>query len=128
MRLARRPSGRAPDILFLASEHQGRIRGTYVDGPADLVIEVVSPDSEVRDRREKLLEYEAAGISEYWLIDELRREAHFYVLGEDGGYQDTPLSDENAYESTVLPGLRLKVDWLWRDPLPTLDEALAELG
>jgi Uma2 family endonuclease len=115
-------------VLFLASEHQERKRGTYIDGPADLVIEVVSPDSEVRDRREKYLEYEAGGIPEYWLIDDLRHEAYFFILGADGRYQAASIGEDGMYESTVLPGLRVKVDWLWRDPLPTLDEALAELG
>jgi Uma2 family endonuclease len=128
MRLARRPSGRAPDILFLSAEHKARDRGTYIDGAVDLAIEVVSPDSEVRDRREKLLEYEAAGVAEYWLVDDLRHEAYFFVLGEGGRYQAASVGEDGIYSSTVLPGLKLKVDWLWRDPLPTLDEALAELG
>lgn len=127
MRLRRRPSGRTPDIIFVANEHLDRLKLTSLEGPADLAVEVVSPDSEVRDRREKYQEYEAAGIPEYWLIDDLRHEAHFFALGADGRYHDTPISDDGTHRSTVLPGLRLKVDWLWRDPLPTVDEALAEL-
>jgi Uma2 family endonuclease len=67
MRLSSRPSGREPDLLFVASEHLDRLRGTYIDGPADLVVEVVSPESEERDRVEKLAEYEAARVPEYWL-------------------------------------------------------------
>ena len=127
MRLALRPSGRMPDIMFVSNEHLNQRRGTYLDGPANLVVEVVSPDSEVRDRFIKLGEYQDAGIPEYWLIDDRRHEAHFYVLGADGKYQDTPLAEDGVYTSAVLPGLRLKVEWLWRDPLPTLNEALADL-
>lgn len=127
MRLAARPSGREPDLLFIAAEHADRIKDTYLDGPADLVIEIVSPESEVRDRREKLLEYEAAGIPKYWLVDQPRREARFYVLGADGRYQLAPVNADGIFASTVLPGFRLRVDWLWRSPLPTLDEVLADL-
>ena len=32
-------SGREPDVFFLAEAHRGRRRATYLDGPADLVIE-----------------------------------------------------------------------------------------
>ena len=127
MRLHDRPSGRVPDIMFVRSEHKGRVRNTFLEGPADLAIEIVSLDSETRDRREKLAEYQSAGILEYWLIDEPRHQALFFSLGQDGLYQDMPLSDDGIFTSAVVPGLRLKVDWLWRDTLPTVDEALADL-
>jgi Uma2 family endonuclease len=128
MKLSSRPSGRVPDVFFLAEDHRDRLKETCVEGPADLVVEVVSPDSTLRDRHDKHMEYEAAGIPEYWLIDDLRHEAYFYVLGANGKYQVMPLSDDGIYTSTLLPGVRVKVAWLWRDPLPRLEEALAELG
>ncbi|MEJ7756097.1 MAG: Uma2 family endonuclease [Nocardioidaceae bacterium] len=53
---------------------------TYLDGAADLAIEIISPESIGRDRGEKFVEYEAAGIREYWLIDPERRQAEFYRL------------------------------------------------
>ena len=62
MRLPERPSGREPDVMFIAAAHADRVKETYVDGPTDLVIEVVSPESEERDRATKFLEYEAAGV------------------------------------------------------------------
>jgi Uma2 family endonuclease len=127
MRLPTRPSGREPDLLFVASEHEQRVKETYLDGPADLVVEIVSPESKVRDRVEKLREYEAAGITEYWLLDQPQYEALFYVLGANGRYQLQSVSEDGIYASTVLPGFRLRVNWLWRSPLPTIDEALADL-
>ena len=35
MRLPSRPSGREPDLLFVANEHADRLHETYIDGPAD---------------------------------------------------------------------------------------------
>ncbi len=32
--------GREPDLLFLGNEHRDRLKPTYLDGPADLVVEV----------------------------------------------------------------------------------------
>ena len=127
MHLPTRPSGREPDLMFVANEHLDRLTRQYVDGPADLVVEIVSPESTIRDRREKRDEYEAAGIPEYWLIDEPRQAALFYVLGEDGRYRLRPTDPDGIYPSTILPRLRLRVSWLWQSPPPTLDEAFADL-
>ncbi len=127
MRLETRPSGRVPDIFFVANEHLDRLTGTYLNGPADLVVEIVSPDSEMRDRVEKLREYGEARIPEYWLLEQPRREALFYVLDAEGHYQRVPPSDNGICTSTVLKGFRLRVEWLWRSPLPTFDQALADL-
>jgi Uma2 family endonuclease len=60
-----RTSGREPDILFVAKEHKSRCRELYIEGPADLVAEVISPESRARDRVEKFREYQQAGIREY---------------------------------------------------------------
>jgi len=127
MRLAQKPSGREPDIMFIAAEHFDRLTETCLNGPADLVVEVLSPDSEIRDRVDKLQEYEEAGIPEYWLFDRLRSEAFFFRLGADGRYHLAPADQDGIYHSQVLEGFRLRVDWLWRQPLPTLSEALREL-
>jgi Uma2 family endonuclease len=127
MRLPHRPSGRLPDLMFVANAHMDRVRETYVDGPADLVVEIVSPDSETRDRQEKFLEYEAAKIPEYWLLDQPRHEALFYVLDGEGRYQLAPISEDGMYTSSVLPGLCVRVEWFWRSPPPDIDEALADL-
>src|ERR1035438_3578136 len=95
-------SGREPDILFVATEHQSRFRDLYLDGPADLCVEVISPDSRSRDRIEKFREYQEAGIPEYWLIDPMRKEALFYALGEDGSYHPLSIGSDRVFRSGVL--------------------------
>ena len=79
-------AGRVPDVLFLSREHEDRIRRNHVEGPADLAIEVTSPDSEVRDRDTKRREYEQGGVREYWIVDLLRGEVAFLSL-EEGRYR-----------------------------------------
>ncbi|HIE27934.1 TPA: Uma2 family endonuclease [Candidatus Poribacteria bacterium] len=110
--------GRAPDILFVANENLSRLKRTHLEGPADLVVEIISPDSRGRDRGDKFYEYEQGGVREYWLIDPLRKQAEFYRLGEDGIYRFVPIGDDGIFRSSVLEGLWLKVDWLWQTPLP----------
>ena len=127
VKLAQKPSGREPDLVFVKREHVGRIQSTFVDGPVDLAVEIVSPDSVTRDYHEKLAEYQAAGIPEYWIIDPRRSEARFYQLGDDGTYRLSTIDEGGIYMSRVVTGFRLRVSWLWQRPLPTIDEALADL-
>lgn len=127
MNLRSRRTGREPDLLFLSREHRDRARPTYLDGPADLVLEVVSPESIDRDYRVKRDEYEAAGIPEYWIVDPMRQEARFYQLGDEGRYRLVPTDSDGVYTSREVAGFRLRVSWLWQRPLPRLAIALADL-
>ena len=118
MRIAADRPVREPDLLVLLNEHLSRIQPTFVDGPADIVVEIVSPESNDRDRGKKLREYEAAGVPEYWLFDPQRTEAVIYALGADGHYHPLPVDADGQLHSTVLPGFRLQAALLWRDELP----------
>ncbi|PKO22120.1 MAG: hypothetical protein CVU38_11155 [Chloroflexi bacterium HGW-Chloroflexi-1] len=114
MRLAR--SGREPDVVFLAREHLQRLKKTCLDGPADLVVEILSPESAMRDRGQKFYEYEEAGIPEYWLIDPDRARVEFYQLDTQGRYAAVAPDAEGIYRSQALPDFWLDVDWLWQPP------------
>ncbi|PYJ04448.1 MAG: hypothetical protein DME25_09950 [Verrucomicrobia bacterium] len=57
-----------PDVLFVGNEHLHVIRDRVM-GAADLVAEVISPESRRRDRIDKRDRYEQHGVREYWLID-----------------------------------------------------------
>lgn len=126
MKLDIRPSGREPDIVFVANGNIERLKRVFLDGPADVAVEVISPDSQTRDRGDKFYEYEKAGVGEYWLIDPARKQAEFYRLGSNGIYSAVTIGDDGLFHSEVIEGLWLKVDWLWEDPLPTLMSVLKE--
>jgi len=118
---------RVPDLLFVATERLAIVGQTYVDGAPDLIVEIVSPDSVARDWRDKFLEYQAAGVSEYWVIDSAYRRAEFYALGEEGQYHLLPV-EEGVVRSTAVPGFWLRPDWLWQEPLPGVLDTARELG
>lgn len=119
--------GREPDLIFLKTENLGRLHDTYLEGPADLVIEIVSPESVSRDRGRKFVEYESEGIPEYWLIDPIRQQAEFYRLGDDSHYHLSLPDAEGVYHSLSITGFWLEVDWLWQDSLPDELEVLRQL-
>jgi Uma2 family endonuclease len=118
-------TGREPDVLFVAAEHRERLHETYLEGGADLAVEIVSPESRRRDRGEKFFEYERGGVREFWLIDPERRAVEFYVL-IDGRFEPRLPDADGMYHSTVVDGFWLRVEWLWTTP-DVLDVA-AELG
>jgi Uma2 family endonuclease len=117
--------GRSPDILFVAKENLARLKKTFLEGPADLAVEIISPDSKGRDRGEKFYEYEEGGVREYWLIDPHRHQAEFYVLATDGVYRSV-MPEEGIYRSLALKGFWMKVDWLWQKPSPSITQVLRE--
>lgn len=119
-------TAREPDLLFLSNAHQDRLTPTYLNGPADLVVEIVSPDSLGRDRGDKFVEYEQAGIPEYWLIDPIRQHAEFYRL-TNNHYQTIALH-KGIYHSKILPDFQLQESWLWQEPLPNVLDILKELN
>jgi Uma2 family endonuclease len=118
--------GREPDLLFITNEHLARLKPTYLDGAADLVVEIISPESAGRDRGEKFMEYEAGGVVEYWLIDPQRRWAEFYQL-RGGRYHLAYAGEEGDYHAHVLPGFWLRVEWLWQQPMPPVLDVLRAL-
>ncbi len=66
--------------MFVAAEHMDRLQETHLEGPADLVVEILPPES-LGWALGEILRVRAAGIPEYWLIDPEGEQAEFYVLG-----------------------------------------------
>lgn len=109
-------SGRAPDLIFVAKKHLNRLRPTHLEGPADVVIEIISPGSRTIDRVEKFQEYQAGGVREYWLIDPALRRAEFYRLNRSGKFEPVAPDAEGVFRSTAMKGFWIVVDWLWNPP------------
>jgi Uma2 family endonuclease len=95
-------------------------------GGPDVAVEVLSRESRNRDYGEKRQLYEAAEVTEYWIIDPIQDRVEFLRL-QDGRYQLVPLEDNRIFRSSVLPGFWLNVDWLLSYPLPDDYECLQEI-
>lgn len=108
--------GRSPDVMFVAEKHTHRFRKLYLHGPADLLIEVVSPNSRHRDRVTKFAEYQAGGVREYWLLEPEEERADFFRLDGHGVYQPVEPNAEGVIRGEAMAGLWLRVEWLWRRP------------
>lgn len=121
---------REPDLLFIARENLARLTEERLEGPADLIVEVIFDDSVTRDRADKFYEYQEGGVREYWVIDPRPgyERADFWVLDEWGRYRPVPIGDDGIYRSTVLPHFWLRVDWLWSEEMPDAQRTFAEIA
>jgi Uma2 family endonuclease len=120
---------REPDVIFVSRQNQARIAATKIEGPPDLIVEVISPGSVSEDRVRKFTEYEQAGVGEYWLIDPRppQQQADFYILDAAGQFQAAALADNGLYHSQIIPGLWFNPEWLWPRPLPLAQLVFAEI-
>ena len=114
-------NSREPDVLFVAQANLGRIGEKRLEGPADLIVEVVSDDSVARDFDDKFIEYQECGVAEYWIVDPRprRQRALFHQRAADGLFE-LIAPREGIYHSRAIPGFWLKTAWLWAMPDPLL--------
>lgn len=115
-----------PDLLFVAEKNSGRLHRGGVDGPPDLAIEIVSPESVQRDYELKRRLYQRFAVSEYWIIDEHERRVTLLRLDARGRYREVA-ARKGIYRSQALAGFWLEPDWLWQRPLPDELEILGQL-
>jgi Uma2 family endonuclease len=129
MRLNTVRSQREPDLFVVTNANQPRVTRQYLDGPADIVVEIISAESVRRDRHEKLREYEQAGVGEYWIVDPRtgRQRADFYRLDEQGQYDLYATEEDERVETAVLPGFWLRPAWLWQDSQVDFLQAYLEI-
>jgi Uma2 family endonuclease len=126
IRFARQKSRRSPDLFFVSNQAASKIREQNLEGAPDLILEIISPDSQSRDRREKYLEYESASVPEYFIVDPISKSVEAYTLGKDRKYQRIEPKN-GAIHSKVLAGFYLKPEWLWRPKLPKVSVILREI-
>jgi Uma2 family endonuclease len=58
-----------PDILFIATEHAGRVSARGIEGAPTLAVEILSPSTAAIDRETKLRLYARHGVPYYWIVD-----------------------------------------------------------
>lgn len=103
-----------PDLLFIRRDRIDIYteRG-LVDGPPDIVVEILSPGSHTRDLVKKAKLYAWAGVPEYWQADPLGRE--LTILGLNRGHYETVPTEGGQSRSLVLPHLRIDIATIFAD-------------
>jgi Uma2 family endonuclease len=69
-----------PDLIFVRKNRLGVISERGVEGPPDLLVEILSPSTAARDRGVKLERYRHFGVAEYWIVDPESRTVEVWDL------------------------------------------------
>jgi Uma2 family endonuclease len=98
-----------PDVVFVRTEHVDLVSDRGVEGPPDLVVEVVSPSTAARDRGVKLERYRLYGVPEYWVVDPDERTLEVWKLAE-GAEQPSSLAPPDRLTWAPGSGAVLEID------------------
>lgn len=101
-----------PDLVFVRRDRSGIITDRGIEGAPDLVVEVVSDSTALRDRNEKRERYAWFGVPEYWVVDAEAGHVEVYRMLED------PITPRVMRETLT---------WRLAPGAPTLELPVAEL-
>ncbi|MEW5814563.1 MAG: Uma2 family endonuclease [Spirochaetota bacterium] len=103
-----------PDLSVYCREHALDERGAR--GAPDLIAEILSPHTSLKDQREKLLLYERFQVKEYWIIDPERSFLWAYRLQDRDLYgKPEVFGPEDTVKSTALQGFSVNLGTLFTE-------------
>jgi Uma2 family endonuclease len=106
-----------PDLMILLPENYNKIKENMIDGPADLVVEILSKSTRDTDIEKKLPKYLQEGVKEVWIIDPMNQTISIHDKNNSKNWNKDHL--EEPITSKILPKLYFLPKWLWnRDNYP----------
>jgi len=98
-----------PDVIFFGAAKSALITPDTLRFPVpDLIVEVLSPSTEARDRGVKFEDYALHGVSEYWIVDTVAETVELHRL-EGDLYPPAPRQSEGELVSEMVPGFTIPV-------------------
>lgn len=82
-----------PDAVVVCKD----ITKPFLDFPAALVVEILSPSTAIKDRNSKFYIYEEQKIPYFIMVDPIKKEIEVYHLNDDGKYQLENISNAEPY-------------------------------
>ncbi len=96
-----------PDLVAVARSSEHRMSEAKIEGPPELVVEVLSPSTRRLDRGAKRALYESTGVLEYWIVDP--DEKTLCQLTLVGGRYEEVLYTSGEVGSTAFPELTVRL-------------------
>ena len=105
-----------PDILLVVKERLSIVVEEEIRGAPDLVVEILSPGTEDRDRGYKKILYGRYGVREYWIVDPAVRTVEVHTLTQSGLELRGRFTGGDVVESPILPNLELAAESIFPPP------------
>jgi Uma2 family endonuclease len=99
-----------PDLLYISKERSHYLTSKNLQGPPDLVIEILSPSTRRRDQRLKRDLYERVGVEEYWMVDPNGDVVDVYRRHSGAFEPPVQYAKTATLTSPRFPGLELPLD------------------
>jgi Uma2 family endonuclease len=96
-----------PDLTVCCDPEKLTEQG--MTGPPDLVVEIVSPESGIADRRRKFAVYESYGVREYWIVDQDEELVEVYLHKEGRFSRAAVYAKDEDIASAVVPELTIEL-------------------
>ena len=92
-------------------------------GAPNLVVEILSPSSNVTDRVDKAVLYARSGVQEYWIVDPIAETVTVHELDADRLVPTAHYRREDTLSSPMLHGFILDLDTIFPEtPLTSSTE------
>ncbi|WP_253724349.1 Uma2 family endonuclease [Sporosarcina sp. HYO08] len=102
-----------PDLSVFCNDNQ--VGEKRAKGAPELIVEVLSRSTALKDRNNKYNLYERTGVKEYWLVDPTNETIEVYGLSE-GSYQKRQVFGHvDTLSSFVFPELAIELDEIFSD-------------
>jgi Uma2 family endonuclease len=102
-----------PDLVYVARDHLAILTERAIEGPPDLVVEILSPSTEERDRGVKRRIYARHGIPHYWLVDPVASTLSELVL-EQRAYALRGTYRAGSARTLCFPSLEISLERVFR--------------
>ncbi len=110
-----------PDLIYVKRERAHIITRRRVNGAPDLVVEIMSPSTGSRDKKQKKALYARFGIREYWIVDPFSRTVDQFILEESDYRLAAVYAAGDCLESPHFPSISIDITSLFA-PLALFDD------
>ncbi|MBA2408270.1 MAG: Uma2 family endonuclease [Gammaproteobacteria bacterium] len=99
-----------PDLIFVSHERKGIVTKKEIRGAPDLIVEILSPGTEERDRGYKKALYARYGVREYWIVNPDEQVIEVYVPQAQGFHLAEAYRSPSRRISAMLPTFEIELD------------------
>lgn len=92
---------------------QAHIMEKHIQGPPDVVIEILSLSTAARDRELKRKRYEYFGVREYWLVDPENNSLEILKMNNARFVLHSLSTAPSSCSSSIIPHLILDLNWIF---------------
>jgi Uma2 family endonuclease len=102
-----------PDLVFVRSDRRSIITEKEIEGPPDLVVEILSPSSKKRDRGFKARLYSRYRVREYWIVDPTSETLEIFELRGRAYRRKAKYEGTVTARSRCFPKLEIDLAKVW---------------